>query len=193
VEGAEDDSQAGERGLLIKKVGSGDAVVGVTASGATPYVLSALEFARCRGAATIGVTCNRGSAIEKVADIPIVVETGPEVITGSTRLKAGTAQKMVLNMLSTAAMVRLGHVYDHWMINVAQTNQKLRRRATRILEESAGVDVSAAERALRQAGHDLRVALVMLLSRKNAAQAKAALRHSSGNIRKALNVGRLKS
>ncbi len=186
VEGAEDDAAQGSRDLQKKKISAKDVVVGLTASGATPYVLGALRHARQRSAATIGVTCNRGAAIERVARISIVVEVGPEVLAGSTRMKAGTAQKMVLNMLSTAAMVRLGHVYDNWMINVALTNKKLRRRGMRLLAEATGASVSEAARAARRAGHDLRVALVMLKSHVNAAEARRRLKQADGDLRKVL-------
>jgi N-acetylmuramic acid 6-phosphate etherase len=192
VEGAEDATTAAEHALQLKKVGRADVIVGLTASGETRYVLAALEYARRHGAATIGITCNRGAAIEQVSETTIVVESGPEVVTGSTRMKAGTAQKLVLNMLSTAVMVRLGHVYDNWMINVAQTNRKLRCRAERILEEATGADVSAVRRAMRHAGHDLRVALVMLKRNVGASEAKKRLRNASGNLRAALGEARRK-
>jgi N-acetylmuramic acid 6-phosphate etherase len=186
VEGAEDSETQGARDLRAKRVTANDVVVGLTASGSTPYVLGALGYARRRGAVTVGVTSNRQSPLARVAVITIAPQTGPEVITGSTRMKAGTAQKLALNMLSTAAMVRLGRVYDNWMIDVALTNRKLRQRGLRILEQVSGVSVSEAERALRQAGHDLRVALVMLKTGTNAAQAKRRLRAAQGNLRKAL-------
>jgi N-acetylmuramic acid 6-phosphate etherase len=163
-----------------------DVVVGLTASGATPYVLGALRYAKQRGAATIGVTCNRGAAIAHVARITIAAVTGPEVIAGSTRMKAGTAQKMVLNLLSTAAMVRLGYVYDNWMINVALTNQKLRQRGLRILEEATGASVSEAARVARQSGHDLRVTLVMLKCKVTSSEARKRLKQAGGNLRLAL-------
>ncbi|MBI3483897.1 MAG: N-acetylmuramic acid 6-phosphate etherase [Acidobacteria bacterium] len=186
VEGAEDDASQGARDLRKIKVSAKDVVVGLTASGATPYVLGALRYARHRGAATIGVSCNRGAAIQRLARITIAPEVGPEVIAGSTRMKAGTAQKMVLNMLSTAAMVRLGYIYDNWMINVALTNKKLRQRGMRILEEATGASVSAAARAARQSGHDLRVALVMLKASLDAATARRKLNQADGDLRKAL-------
>ena len=186
VEGAEDDAAQGARDLKKKKVSAKDVVVGLTASGATPYVLGALRYARQRGAATIGVTCNPGAAIERVARITIAAQVGPEVIAGSTRMKAGTAQKMVLNMLSTAAMVRLGCVYDNWMINVALTNKKLRRRGLRLLEEATGASGSEAARAARHAGHDLRTALLMLKAGVDAATAKRRLKQAHGDLRKAL-------
>ena len=169
VEGAEDSAANGARDLARAKVSRRDVVVGIAASGTTPYVLGALEFAR---AARRG---HRRRHVESPSrrwrarrDIAIVPDTGPEAIAGSTRLKAGTAQKMVLNMLSTAAMVRIGRVYENWMVHVALTNRKLRRRGARILEEAAGVNASAAEHALRQAGHNLPAALVMLKTGANA-------------------------
>ena len=186
VEGAEDSVALGKRDLLARKITRRDVVVGLTASGSTPYVLGALRYANTKGAPTVGVTCNRRAPIARVAKILIAPEVGPEVIAGSTRMRAGTAQKLVLNMLSTGAMVRLGHVYDNWMINVAQTNRKLRRRAERILEEATGADVSAVRRAMRHAGHDLRVALVMLKRGVDAIEAKKRLRDAGGNLRAAL-------
>ena len=132
VEGAEDSTSNAVRDLRAKKaVTQSDVVVGIAASGTTPYVLSALAFARKRGATTVAITSNRNAPIARDAQIVIAAEVGPEVVTGSTRLKAGTSQKLVLNMLSTAAMVRLGHVYDNLMIDVALTNQKLRQRGLR--------------------------------------------------------------
>lgn len=186
VEGAEDDAAQGGRDLKQKKVSAKDVVVGLTASGATPYVLGALRYARQQGAATVAVTCNPRSAAARLARIKITLEVGPEVIAGSTRMKAGTAQKLVLNMLSTAAMVRLGYVFDNWMINVALTNKKLRRRGLRILEEATGASVSEAARAARQSGHDLRVALVMLKARVNAVTARQKLKQAGGDLQKAL-------
>jgi len=186
VEGAEDDAAQGARDLKSKRVSKGDVVVGLTASGTTPYVLGALKLARSRGAMTIGVTANRHAPIERLARITIAPETGPEVVAGSTRMKAGTAQKLVLNLLSTAAMIRLGHVYNNWMVDVALTNEKLRRRGLRILQEASGAKASAAARALRQAGDRLRVALVMLKMKADADQAQRMLKQARGNLRRAL-------
>lgn len=186
VEGAEDDYSQGERSVREAKVSRRDVVVGLTASGSTPYVLGALAEARRRGAVTVAITVNRGTKVSRVARITIAPVTGPEVVAGSTRLKAGTAQKLVLNMLSTTSMVRLGHVYDNWMINVAQTNKKLRGRAARILEQATGSDASTAEHALRAAGHDLRVALVMLKGNVEAATARRKLDRAGGDLRRAL-------
>ena len=186
VEGAEDSAAPGRRDMAAKQITRRDAVVGLTASGATPYVLGALRHANAHGALTIGVTSNARSPLARVARIVIAPDVGPEVVAGSTRMKAGTAQKLVLNMLSTAVMVRLGHVYDHWMINVARANRKLRRRAERILEEATGAGVAAVRRAMRQAGHDARVALVMLKKDVDAREAQRRLRNAGGNLRAAL-------
>jgi N-acetylmuramic acid 6-phosphate etherase len=186
VEGAEDSTRNGERDIRALRVTRRDAVIGLTASGSTPYVLAALKKARRAGAATIGITSNRKSPIARVARILIAPATGPEAIAGSTRLKAGTAQKLVLNMLSTATMVRLGRVYDNWMIGVALTNKKLQRRGVRILEQASGANVSDAERALSQSGHDLCVALIMLKRKVGAAEARLRLRNAHGDLREAL-------
>jgi N-acetylmuramic acid 6-phosphate etherase len=185
-EGTEDSAAKGARDLARRKISARDVVIGIAASGATPYVLGALAFARRRGARTIGVTSNRGTPLARAAQIPIVVETGPEAVAGSTRLKAGSAQKMVLNLLSTASMVRLGRVYDNWMVGVALTNRKLRQRGLRILEEAAGASASQAARALRQSGHDLRVALVMLKASVSADQARRRLSEAGGDLRRAM-------
>jgi N-acetylmuramic acid 6-phosphate etherase len=189
-EGAEDSATQGARDLERRKVSARDVVVGIAASGTTPYVLGALELAKRRGAQTIGISCNRGTPVVQVAQIPIVVETGPEAVAGSTRLKAGTAQKMVLNLLSTAAMVKLGRVYDNWMVGVALTNEKLRRRGLRILEEATGASAAEAARAMRQSGHDLRVAIIMLKAGVGADEARQRLDAASGNVRLALNAGK---
>jgi N-acetylmuramic acid 6-phosphate etherase len=190
VEGAEDDSAAGARDLRARKISSRDVIVGLTASGATPYVRAALAYARSKGALTIGIACTARPQIARESRILITLDTGPEVLAGSTRLKAGTAQKLALNLLSTATMVRLGHVYDNWMIGVALSNTKLRRRAVRILEEAAGATVSHAQQALRLAGHDLRAALVMLKRGVNANDARRRLKAADGNLRIALGEGR---
>ena len=161
-------------------------VVGIAASGTTPYVLGAMKFARRRGAMTVAVTSNRKMAVTRLAKIAIAVEVGPEVLTGSTRLKAGTSQKMVLNMLSTAVMVRLGHVYENLMIDAVMTNEKLQGRAVRILMEASGESVSAAEDALRAAGHNMRVGLVMLKMGVGAGEARKRLKAAAGDLREAL-------
>jgi N-acetylmuramic acid 6-phosphate etherase len=186
VEGAEDSARNGERDLRAKKVARNDVVVGIAASGTTPYVLGALRFARGRGATTVAVTSNLRMPVGRLAKIVIAPEVGPEVLTGSTRLRAGTSQKMVLNMLSTAAMARLGHVYENLMIDMMLTNEKLADRALRILAEASGKSVSAAEHALRAAGHNMRVGLVMLKLGIGAGEARKRLKAANGDLRKAL-------
>jgi N-acetylmuramic acid 6-phosphate etherase len=186
VEGAEDSGANAVRELRARKVTRDDVVVGIAASGTTPYVLSALKFARKRGATTVAITSNRKAPITRDAQIVIAAEVGPEVVTGSTRLKAGTSQKLVLNMLSTAAMVRLGHVYENLMIDMTLTNEKLRQRGLRILTEASGADPSTAEHALRQSGHNLRVALTMLKNGVDVTSARARLALAKGNLRQAL-------
>lgn len=186
VEGAEDNAADAARDLSALRLTARDAVVGIAASGTTPYVVAAVKYARAKGAFTAGVACNAKAPLAKAAEIGIVTEVGPEVLTGSTRLKAGTAQKMVLNMLSTATMVRLGHAYDNLMIDVGKANAKLQERAKRILQEASARDASAVGHALRQSGHDLRVALVMVKRGLSASAARKCLREYDGNLRKAL-------
>jgi len=186
VEGAEDAIQNGERDLRARKLTPNDVVVGVAASGTTPYVLGALKYARKCKATTVALTANRNMPVAKLAQILIAPEVGPEVLTGSTRLKAGTAQKMVLNMLSTAAMVRLGHAYENLMIDMLNTNAKLADRALRIVAEASGESLSAARHALRQSGHNMRVALIMLKKKVGLAQARQLLKSARGNLRCAL-------
>lgn len=186
VEGAEDNRAQGARDLAARGLNHNDVVVGITASGSTPYVLGALEFARRRRAVTIGVAANPGTPITRLAKINIVAETGPEAIAGSTRMKAGTAQKMVINMLSTSAMVRMGRVYDNWMIGVALTSRKLQARGLHILAEASGANVDEATRAMRKSGHNMDVALIMLKTRATARDARRRLRRSGGNLRNAL-------
>jgi len=190
VEGAEDSTRAGARDLRRRGFSRDDVAVGLSASGTTPYVLGAIEFARRRGAVTIGVTSNLRSPLARRARIKIVPDTGPEAITGSTRLKAGTAQKLVLNLLSTAAMARMGRVYDNWMVHVALSNDKLRQRGTRVLEEAAGVTERAGERALRQAKCDLPAALVMLKTGADLRLAQQSLANAGGDVREALERAR---
>lgn len=188
VEGAEDSAANGSRDLRRIGLKSNDVVVGIAASGTTPYVLGALRFARQRKTTTVGITSNAGSPLARKARIAIVVETGPEIVTGSTRLKAGTAQKLVLNMFSTAAMARIGRVYENWMVAVALTNKKLMHRGAGILEEAAGVTPSAAAHALRLAGHDMPTALVMLKTGVAVGDARKRLTSAHGNVRKALEM-----
>jgi len=186
VEGAEDSPANAKRDLRAKKLARRDVLVGITASGTTPYVLAALKYARKRGATTVAITVNQHTPVARLAKILIAIDVGPEILTGSTRLKAGTSQKMVLNMLSTAAMARLGHVYENLMIDVKPSNQKVSARILRILAEASGKSLSAAEHALRQTGHNMRVALVMLELGVNAQGAKKKLRTAKGGVREAL-------
>jgi N-acetylmuramic acid 6-phosphate etherase len=186
VEGAEDRPGEAARDLKKLRLTKLDSIVGIAASGTTPYVLGAIDYAKRRGALAIGIAANGRSPLAKLAKIAITPEVGPEILAGSSRLKAGTSQKMVLNMLSTAVMVRLGHAYDNLMIDVGEANEKLRERAKWILKEASAGDVSAVTRALRQSGHDLRLALIMLKRGVSAKQARKILQESRGNLRKAL-------
>jgi N-acetylmuramic acid 6-phosphate etherase len=186
VEGAEDSLANAVHDLRAIKLGRHDVVVGICASGTTPYVLAALQFARERRATTVAITVNHNTAVARLAKILIATEVGPEVLTGSTRLKAGTSQKMVLNMLTTAAMARLGHIYENLMIDVKASNRKVSERMVRILADASGKSLSASEHALRQSGHNLRTALVMLKLRVSADQAETKLRRAKGHLRAAL-------
>jgi N-acetylmuramic acid 6-phosphate etherase len=186
VEGAEDAIRNGERDLRARKLTSKDVVIGIAASGTTPYVLGGLKYARKCKATTVALTANRNMPVAKLAHILIAPEVGPEVLTGSTRLKAGSAQKMVLNMLSTAAMARLGHAYENLMIDLLNTNEKLADRSLRIVAEASGKDLSAARHALRQSGHNMRVALVMLKRKLGQTEARKLLKSAGGNLRRAL-------
>ncbi|MFP5235548.1 MAG: N-acetylmuramic acid 6-phosphate etherase [Acidobacteriota bacterium] len=185
TESSEDSADQGRIDIAARKVGKKDVVVGIAASGYTPYTIGALKHARSKGAATIAVACNGGSDLASAAQISIEVDVGPEVLTGSSRLKAGTAQKMICNMISTAAMAKLGYVYSNLMINMRLKNRKLRERGLFILETLAEVDRETAQQALERANMDLSVALVMLKSKVSRAQAARLLRDARGNVRKA--------
>jgi N-acetylmuramic acid 6-phosphate etherase len=186
VEGAEDDALAGAR--IVEQVGvtADDVVVGIAASGTTPWVLAAVARARQQGATTIGLTCAPGSPLAGAVDIAIAPVVGPEVISGSSRMKAGTAQKMVLNMLSTATMIRLGKVYGNLMVDVQPTNAKLRHRAVRILTQAAGVDAQTAQDALDATGYEVKPALVVLLAGVDAQEARDRLEAAHGRVRHAV-------
>lgn len=183
IEGAEDDTRAGA--LAAEDLQRADVAFGISASGRTPWVLGALAEARRRGAATIGLACVGSPRLADLAEVLIVVDTGPEPIAGSTRLKAGTAQKMVLNAFSTALMVRLGKVYGNLMVDVQPTNEKLRRRAARLVERIAGVDHPTAERAIGVAG-DLKTAVVVLRLGLSVPEARERLAAVGGQLRRAL-------
>ena len=186
VEGAEDDVDLVVADLEGLGVGPADVVVGLAASGRTPYVLAALRHAGRVGAGTVAVACNPGSPVSALADVAVEVDTGPEVLTGSTRLKAGTAQKMVCNMLSTAAMVRTGKVYRNLMVDVRPTNAKLVDRARRIVAAAAGVDERRADEALRAADGHAKTAVVMLLAGCDVPAARARLAAHGGRVREAV-------
>jgi len=188
TEASEDSSQLGRREMAKKKPGKNDVVVGIAASGRTPFTVAAVEYARRHGAKTIAVTCNAASPLEKAAHLAIVAEVGPEVIAGSSRMKAGSAQKMILNMLSSGAMTRLGYVYGNLMINVHVKNYKLRERGLTVLQQAAGIKRAAAEQALRAAANDVPVALVMLQANVNRAQAAQALKSARGHVRQAISA-----
>ncbi len=182
----EDDAELGARDLQAQGPRADDVVVGIAASGRTPYVLGALRAARDAGCATVAVCNNPHSPMEAVADVAVVVRTGPEVVAGSTRMKAGTAQKMVLNMLSTAAMVRLGKVYRNLMVDVQPLNRKLAARASRIVAQAAGVSAEEAEEWLDRAGRNVKLAIVMARTGCGPEEAAARLRGAGGQVRVAL-------
>jgi len=190
AEYGEDLRSNGVREIAARKVSRKDVVIGLAASGRTPYTLAAVEYAKRKGATTIAVTCNHGSALENLADLAIVVEVGPEVVSGSSRMKAGTAQKMVLNMLSTGAMARLGYVYGNRMVNVHTKNEKLRERGLGILQDLAGVSRGQAEILLRQSRNSVAVALVALTAHASAAVAAKALQKAGGNVRRAISLAK---
>jgi N-acetylmuramic acid 6-phosphate etherase len=192
VEASEDDAEAGARDLQTRGFTNQDALVGIAASGRTPYTVGAVEHARRLGAFTVAITCVPGSSITRAAEVSIVPIVGPEVIAGSTRLKAGTAQKLVLNMISTATMIRLGYVTGNRMTNVQTRNVKLHARALRILMAEAGLDEDAAKTALDAAGGELPVALVIAITGCGQTEARKALADSSGVVRTAVETLRMK-
>ncbi|MCW5965095.1 MAG: N-acetylmuramic acid 6-phosphate etherase [Bryobacterales bacterium] len=189
VEGAEDSPEEGASDLMAYGSGAGDVLVGIAASGRTPYVIGALEKARSLGVATVALSCTAQAAISAHADVAIEVLCGPEVITGSTRMKAGTATKLALNMLSTGAMVKLGHVYGNLMVNVQQTNEKLRNRAVRIVEQALEIPNEEARLLLDEAGGEVKTAIAMRRLGECAANARERLQAHGGNLRRALDAG----
>jgi N-acetylmuramic acid 6-phosphate etherase len=186
VEASEDDRAAGASDLDERGVKNVDAVVGIAASGRTPYTVGAVEHARSLGAFTVAITCAPDSEITRVAEVSIVAAVGPEVIAGSTRLKAGTAQKMILNMLSTATMIRLGYVTGNRMTNMLTRNTKLRARAVRILAAETGLSEIEVSAQLEAAGGDLRIALVMSKAECSREDAERVLAQTSGVVNKAV-------
>jgi N-acetylmuramic acid 6-phosphate etherase len=188
VEASEDDAEAGAVDLQAHGFAKQDALVGIAASGRTPYTVGAVEHARRLGAFTIGLTCVPDSSITRAAEVSIVPLVGPEVIAGSTRLKAGTSQKLVLNMISTAAMIRLGYVTGNRMTNVQTRNVKLHARALRILQSETGLAEEHAKRALAEAGGDLPLALVVSKTGRSPAEAKRALQETKGVVAHAITL-----
>ncbi|MDE1163633.1 MAG: N-acetylmuramic acid 6-phosphate etherase [Acidobacteriaceae bacterium] len=185
-EHSEDSHVAGANDLHSAGFTSNDTLVGIAASGRTPYVLGAIEYARNLNALTIGLSCVANSALAQAAEIAITPVTGPEVVTGSTRMKAGTATKLVLNMLSTGVMVRTGATYGNLMVNVRATNEKLVKRAERIVADATGADLSLAAETLRSAGMSVKIAIVMLKQSTDRTSAEAKLAQAHGVLRKAL-------
>ncbi|WP_449403603.1 N-acetylmuramic acid 6-phosphate etherase [Exiguobacterium artemiae] len=186
VEGAEDSKTLAIEDLRALKVSANDTVIGIAASGRTPYVIGGLDYAREIGAATAALSCNKEAIISQHADLRIEVETGPEVLTGSTRLKAGTAQKLVLNMISTAAMIGVGKVYQNLMVDVQSTNEKLEIRAKRMIVEATGVDLETAARYFTSANGHVKTAIVMILADVSYTEAVERLQRAHGFVRDAL-------
>ena len=186
VEGAEDDAAMGARQIVELNVGPNDSVVGIAASGGTPYVLGGIGEAHPRGALTISLACNRPSKLEEAVEISIAPLVGPEVIAGSTRLKAGTAQKMVLNMLSTGVMVKLGKTFGNLMVDVQPTNVKLRERARRIVAQACEISEEAAAQILEASQGEVKTAIVAILAGISPSDARQRLEANSGNVRRAV-------
>jgi N-acetylmuramic acid 6-phosphate etherase len=190
VEADEDSRELGRKEIAKKKPTKKDVVVGIAASGRTPFTIAAIKYARAHGAKTVAVVCNPKSPLGKAAHVAIVADVGAEVVAGSTRMKAGTAQKMILNMLSTGAMTRLGYVYGNLMVNLHTKNEKLAERAVGILEEAAGLNHAAARKLLATAGGRVPLAVVMAKAGVGRTRAAAALRESRGQVRRAIALAK---
>jgi N-acetylmuramic acid 6-phosphate etherase len=190
IEGAEDDEAAGAATMDERAVGAHDVVIGITASGQAPFVIGAMKRARERGAVVAALSCNRGSRTFDHADHRLLVEVGPEVVSGSTRMKSGTAQKLVLNMISTAAMIRLGKVYNNLMVDLRPVNSKLVRRSLRLIRIATGCDETAAERAFEESGRRPKTAIVMVLLGLGSDEAGRLLDSHEGRIGAAVEAGR---
>ena len=186
VEVNEDSEELGQRDIARRRPTRKDVVVGVSASGRTPYVVAAVAYARARGAHTAAVTCNQGTPLAEAADITVVADVGPEVVSGSTRMKAGSAQKMILNMITTGVMTRLGYVYENLMVNVHMQNSKLVERGIRILMRACNIDRATAVETIKSAGRSVPVALVMLKAKVDKPEAVRRLAKSDGNVRLAI-------
>ncbi|MDC3414046.1 N-acetylmuramic acid 6-phosphate etherase [Aquibacillus sp. 3ASR75-11] len=188
VEASEDDEEEGRRDLKSKSINKNDVVIGIAASGRTPYVVGALKFAQEIGATTVSLACNRNSIISRYADFKIEVITGSEVLTGSTRMKAATAQKMILNMISTATMVKMGKVYENLMVDVQASNHKLRERSKQIVMEITGATYQKAEEILKKSNQKVKPAIIMLLADVSFEEASQAIQKSVGNVRFAIEL-----
>ncbi|WP_334329606.1 N-acetylmuramic acid 6-phosphate etherase [Companilactobacillus sp. HBUAS59699] len=186
VEGAEDNVELGKQDLVDKKLTDADVVVGIAASGRTPYVIGALDYAQEIGAGTVALSCNNDAEISKHAAIAIEVVPGPEILSGSTRLKSGTAQKMILNMLSTASMVGIGKTYGNLMVDVKPTNDKLIQRSKNIIMDITKVDEKTAGDALKAANYSVKMAIVMIMNAEDSTEAAADLKKAAGFVRKAI-------
>ena len=187
----EDSPEIGQRDVAKRRPTRKDIIIGLSASGRTPYVVGAVEYARARGAKTAAITCNPNTDLAGVADITICAEVGPEVISGSTRMKAATAQKMILNMITTGAMTRLGYVYDNLMVNVHMKNAKLVERGIRVLMKLCDIDRETAIRTIKSAGKSIPIAVVMLKANVDKMEAVRRLQKSEGNVRRAIEDSRL--
>ena len=185
-EGAEDSEELAVLDLKERNLNKNDIVIGIAASGRTPYVIGALKFAKENGALTASISCNKNSPIAKEADIEIAPVVGAEIVTGSTRMKSGTAQKLVLNMISTGVMIKLGKVYENLMVDVKATNAKLVERSKKIVMEATGVSREEAENKLNDTGFDVKLSIFIILSGLNKSEAKEILEKNNGYIAKAL-------
>ncbi len=188
VEHSEDIEKNGELDLKEIQFSSSDVLVGIASSGRTPYVIGALKYAQSIGAKTISLACNKDSLISQYADIPIEVIVGAEAVTGSTRMKSGTAQKMVLNMLTTSAMIKLGKTYKNYMIDVQPTNEKLRIRASNILNELTGISKEEAVKILEDTNYNVKLSLVMIKGKVDKEKAEKVLEKSGGRVSQALEL-----
>lgn len=186
VEASEDSREVGESDIAARKPGKKDVVIGLAASGRTPYTIAAVEYARKRGAKTVAIVCNHGTPLAAAADIAIEVEVGPEVVSGSTRMKAGSAQKMICNMITTGAFTRLGYVYGNLMVHLHLKNAKLVERGIRIVQQVTGLSFEDATQLIESAGDSVPVAIVMSRAKVSKAEATRRLKKTGGNVRQAI-------
>ncbi|MBS4207913.1 N-acetylmuramic acid 6-phosphate etherase [Bacillus sp. FJAT-50079] len=188
VEGAEDDENLGKEDLTERQLTELDVVIGIAASGRTPYVVGALKYAQSIGAKTISLSSNDNSIISKFADIKIEVDTGPEILTGSTRMKAATAHKLILNMITTASMIKIGKVYENLMVDLKVSNHKLKERAKNILSTITNVPYNRAQEVLEQTNYEVKPAIVIIETGISLQEAKAAIHQANGFVRKAIEI-----